>query len=340
MMRIGIWREDWCNPTDAMTFEGIARGNVSVEMIGTRPHETGAYNLPVRFVGKNSWSWIDDYDVIDVADIHYGWCQEVLHRHGRVFCTSWDNLPFGKAKGDSGQMLTNAVMVIARSEMIRQMLLLEGVVPDKIVVVNPGVDIRRFAPVPFANRDLSVLWAGRITPTDEKGLQDTLFALSLLGMAGVDVRLVVAGSGDATPFVALASKLDVRIETAGSVSHDLMHRLFQHCRVFVFPSIPKLHTDPWSAWVEQWGMSLVEAMACGCPVVASYTGAVFDEIVVHSYNGLLFPPRSYHVLAKHLGMLFDSDDLCKELGGRARQTVEQVWDSAKVGDILYDVYTS
>lgn len=343
-MKVAIWREARINSTDAMTFQAIKRPEMAgvkseitvVDMVGTRKMvDVKDFQMSVRFT--SDYSWVNDYDLIDVADAAYDWCRKVIHMHPRVVATQWDNLPFGKTGGNAGSYLAKAKKVICRSEMIKAMMLLEGVPESKLEVVYPGVDTSKFCP---AHQDGSfpfrVLWAGRITRTDEKGLADTIFAVKLTGVETIEIH--VAGSGDAEPYVALASKMGVSLVSHGPIGHRDMPGLINYCDVLVCPSIPKLNIDPWAAWVEQWGMIATEAMACGLPVIASDIGA-FPEMITDGYDGFLVPARSYHKIAEILVYLMScSYEERLTYGRAARATVIQRFSSEVVGEQLRRIY--
>ncbi len=131
-------------------------------------------------------------------------------------------------------------------------------------LVPPGVDSTLFTPpTAAAQREPRVLYVGRVERTSRwKGLHVLVEALVRLRQHVPDVRLDVVGDGDDVAALrSRAERLGVadHIDWHGQVSHDELPRFYQRAGVTVLPSLTES---------ESFGMTLVEAMASGCPVVA------------------------------------------------------------------------
>ncbi len=151
-------------------------------------------------------------------------------------------------------------------------------------VCPPGIDLQRFADAAAAAAPSSpppvhtLLSAGRLVW--EKGHQDVLRALAALrqGIGGAprdDVRLLIVGDGpEAGRLRAYASDLglDAVVEFRATVPYDEMPALYARASALVLASLPT------AKWEEQFGMVLVEAMACDTPVIACASGAI-PEVV-------------------------------------------------------------
>jgi len=129
----------------------------------------------------------------------------------------------------------------------------------RTAVIPNGVDLTRFAggaadPRPHA--PLRVLFVGRFAEP-RKGFTVLLDAIALLRAQRRDVEVEVVGDGSAERFAARAERLSVRFR--GRVSDEELARAYRRADVFCAPSLGG----------ESFGMVLVEAMAAGCPVVAS-----------------------------------------------------------------------
>ncbi|HYY06185.1 MAG TPA: glycosyltransferase family 4 protein [Candidatus Limnocylindria bacterium] len=179
---------------------------------------------------------------------------------------------------------------IAISESSRADLVRRGLPEDAIRVVLPGVDAARYRPAPEArSAEPLVVFVGRVEWY--KRLDVLLRALVRVRAAGVPARLVVAGTGAALPRVqSLAAGLGLAsaVEMPGFVDEAEKVRLLQGAHVVVQPSEK-----------EGWGLTVVEANACGTPVIAAAVPGLLDS-VRDGETGLLVPARDDTALAAAL----------------------------------------
>jgi glycosyltransferase involved in cell wall biosynthesis len=138
--------------------------------------------------------------------------------------------------------------------------------------VHNAVDVDSF---PFrADKDDYVLWVGRFHP--EKGPHLAIDAARAAGR-----RIVLAGKRiepeEKAFFEAeIAPRLGPDVEYVGEADADLKRELYAGAQSFLFPL----------QWDEPFGMVMIEAMACGTPVVALRRGSV-PEVVAHGVSGLV-----------------------------------------------------
>jgi glycosyltransferase involved in cell wall biosynthesis len=85
----------------------------------------------------------------------------------------------------------------------------------------------------------------------------------------------------------------------------------------VLPSISTPH------WQEQFGMAMIEAMACGRPVISTQSGAI-PEVIGDA--GVLVPPNDFGALSDALEDLIESSDLCVAMGAAARERAVAEFD--------------
>nr|NIP82929.1 glycosyltransferase [Gemmatimonadota bacterium]NIQ58947.1 glycosyltransferase [Gemmatimonadota bacterium]NIU79137.1 glycosyltransferase [Gammaproteobacteria bacterium]NIX47842.1 glycosyltransferase [Gemmatimonadota bacterium]NIY12207.1 glycosyltransferase [Gemmatimonadota bacterium] len=145
-------------------------------------------------------------------------------------------------------------------------------------------------------------------------------AVALLRRQAVDVRLIVAGTGDhAAPLRELVAELGIgdAVEFAGFVSEDRKLELFRRAWVHVLTS-PK----------EGWGITNLEAAACGTPTVASDSPGLRDS-VVDGETGFLVPHGDVPALAGRLRALIEDRALVERMGADARRfALRFTWDRA------------
>jgi glycosyltransferase involved in cell wall biosynthesis len=207
----------------------------------------------------------------------------------------------------------------AISESTRDDLVQRGVRPERVRVIHPGVDSVRLTPDP-AVRAVSpaFLYVGRLKRY--KGVDTALQALALARRTRPDLRLDIAGSGDHRPALeALAERLNLGGAVAfhGFVSEDEKIRLLRAAWANLFPS-PK----------EGWGITVVEAGACGTPSLASDSPGLRDS-VRHGETGFLVPHGDAEALAARMLELAAAPDLVERMGRAARAFAEaHTWERA------------
>ena len=246
----------------------------------------------------------------------------LVHAHG--YDVTWDGRrpePPHDKRFDSDypgnvRAMSRWAKLIANSRFTQQRLEAIGVDPSRIVLKPLGVPVpdasslRRRPPAP----PLRVLYLGRLI--DFKGPDLTLQAFSLAFERGLDASLTVAGDGpEWRACERLAAELPAadRIRLLGCVDAEMGEKLRLESHVFTAHS----RTGPRTRQQEAFGVSFVEAMACGLPVVSGRDGSL-PEIVGHREHGLLFDPGNVDAHADALLQLADDPALRNRLGEAAR----------------------
>ena len=204
---------------------------------------------------------------------------------------------------------------------------LESVVPHQdrppIVVVHHGVDLRRFSPAGQVTATPPLLVSvGRLV--EKKGFSDLLLALREVKHRGVPFHARISGDG---PLLAeLAGLRDTfgltaDVELPGVEDSEAVVAALHRATLFALTprELPGGDRD---------GIPnvLVEAMACGLPVVTTTAGGI-TELVRHDVNGLLAAPGDVAGLADSLCRLLTDAGSCSRLGAAARRTVEAGYDT-------------
>ena len=158
----------------------------------------------------------------------------------------------------------------AISESTRDDLVARGVPRDRVRVIHPGVDSRHFTPAPGGRRSATptFLYVGRLKRY--KGVELAIRALALARRRRPDIRLEIAGTGDyRDDLEQLVSSLEINRFVAfhGFVSEERKIDLMRAAWANVFPS-PK----------EGWGITVMEAAACGTPSLASESPGLRDSV--------------------------------------------------------------
>ena len=208
--------------------------------------------------------------------------------------------------------------------------------PDKTTTIYGGADPRRFRPEPGARR-AGVLFVGRLTP--HKGVDRLVEALP----PGATLTIVGTGGHDPRPperdYPALLERLargrDVRF--AGRVGEDELARLYRGARVVVLPSVHETRYGARVAISELLGLSLLEAMASGTPVVASDVGGL-PEVVVDGVTGFVVPAGDVAALRARLEQLLGDERLAARMGDDARSHVVERFTWERCAQRCLDAY--
>jgi phosphatidylinositol alpha-mannosyltransferase len=199
---------------------------------------------------------------------------------------------------------------------------------DAVLIPN-GVDVARFdgaEPLPGRDDRPTVVFLGRIDE-QRKGLAVLLEALPELVSLVPDVRLLVAGPGDADDVrEAVPASLRDRVELLGLVSEQDKPRVFASGDVYCAPNTHG----------ESFGIVLVEAMATGTPVVASDLEA-FRRVLEDGRAGVLVPVRDPGALAAGLGALLQDPERRARLAEAGRRAV-RTYDWSTVTRQVVEVY--
>ena len=205
----------------------------------------------------------------------------------------------------------------AISESTRDDLVARGIPGSSIRVIYPGIDAHAYTPDPSARSATPVFtYLGRLKRY--KGVHFVIEAFARLGHPAA--VLEIAGAGDYRPALErLATSLDLhdRVRFLGRIPEVEKLALLRRAWGLVFAS-PK----------EGWGITNLEAAACGTPVVASDSPGI-RESVRHGETGFLVPHGEVAAMADALGALAASQPLVRRLGERARRFAEGfTWERA------------
>lgn len=208
----------------------------------------------------------------------------------------------------------------AISQSTKDDLVRRGVARDRIHVIHPGVDADWFRPDPTAARAATprFLYVGRLKRY--KGLETAVRAVAEVRRRGCPIRLDVAGDGgDRERLAGLVRRLKLAeaVSFWGFVPESSKRTLLRQAWAVVLPSAK-----------EGWGISNIEAAACGTPAVAADSPGL-RESVRHEETGLLVPYGDVEALASALERLARHPDQVTRLGAGARRFAESFsWDRA------------
>ncbi len=224
--------------------------------------------------------------------------------------------------------LSHAHYAVAGNHEAAQILRKKGYQGPLQVIPQVGVDTERFSPPtsPRPQGPLRIGYVGRLVP--QKGVLDLLEAFA--GLLG-NPLLFLVGSGQLEPTLRRrARELGVadRVTLTGRVPSLTLPDLYHRLDLLVLPS----RTRP--NWKEQFGRVLIEAMACGVPVVGSDSGEIPHVV---GKAGLLFPEGDTQALRERLERLQDPA-LRKVLSEEGRRRVLMQYSQARIAQNYLAVY--
>lgn len=248
----------------------------------------------------------------------------VFHLHGGGFATFYEREcgPFARALVRA--TLGRADRIVVVSERWEAWVRATFAHPEVHCVPNAVPLCRHASP----GRDPARLaFVGRLTR--DKGAFDLVEAVALLRASHPQLRLELAGDGELDAVARRVRELGIhdRVLIRGWCDAPGRERLLERAGLFVLPS-----------HVEGSPMSLLEAMACGCAVVATRVGGIPDT-VRDGANGLLVAPGDVAGLAAALARLLDDRALATRLGTAARATIARRHAPAAAIDRVGRIYS-
>lgn len=180
---------------------------------------------------------------------------------------------------------------------------------DKVRIIRNAVDTDFFRPKNEADKeDDLIVWTGRFVK--EKGLEYLVDAAKRVVSHCNDVKFVLIGHGPLEQGIISSvdrNSLSKNFLFTGDFSRRQIAEILQKASLFALPSLR-----------EGMPFALLEAMACGAPVVGSDISGI-NDVIVHGQNGFLVPPKNSTTLADVILELLGDEDLRRIIGRNARQ---------------------
>ena len=225
------------------------------------------------------------------------------------------------------QVWNGASFVIANSQGLKE-LALKSETKKKIGVIYNGIDTEEFFPTDVKKNpdEFTIICVSRVTP--RKGIRFLIQAFKILSSKHNHLRLLIVGDGNEKKMLEdLVEDLELKdkVEFAGAVAHNKVLAYYQRANVFVLPSLNE-------------GMSnvMLEALACGLPVVATDTGGT-KELLTDELNGLVVKMKDTDDLAEKIEKLILSSELQGKMSLESRKLAEALsWGN--VASQYFDLY--
>ena len=195
-----------------------------------------------------------------------------------------------------------------------------GIPESRVAVIHHGVNPEDYVFPEEARDELRndlginsqqmILFTGKLAP--RKGVDILLRALPQV-LKKVEVKLVLAGSGDQRDYQHLAQTLGIsdKLHFLGRVPDDTLRLLYSSCDLFVLPSR-----------LEGLGIVILEAMAAGKPIVATNVGGI-PEIIESGQNGILVEAGEEGKLAGAIVKVLSDNSLSRTFGENSMKKVRE-----------------
>jgi len=235
------------------------------------------------------------------------------------------------------ETLKRAQKIISVSRIVAQEFKAIGIPEEKIAIVPNGVDLEEYKQLPVGNffrerlgikeNEKLVLTIGRLE--EMKGFQYLIKALpSILEEVG-STKLLIAGPdfdyGAKLKKLAEETKVKDNVIFYGPINGKEKFEAFSAADIVAVPSL-----------YEGFGMLLLEAMAAGKPLVATYTGAA-PELIQNGKNGILANLGDAEDLAGKVVKLLSDNQLMSLISQESRKTVE-AFDWEKISELIHKLY--
>ncbi|WP_019503575.1 glycosyltransferase [Pleurocapsa sp. PCC 7319] len=224
---------------------------------------------------------------------------------------------------------------IAVSDFIREKLIAQGYPQEKIIKHYIGVNTDKFCPSNQLAKERYILCVGR--HTEKKGIDTLLRAFAKIVAKYPDIYLFQVGQGALTSKLKRLTKqlgIENRVRFLGPKPHEQVLQLVQKAEIFALPSqVAK------TGECEGLPIVILEASACGVPVVSTYHSGI-PEAVIDGQTGFLVSEKDDQALAEKLDILLSDRSLGQQMGKQGRKLIKERFDIGKQTAKLEGIYDS
>ncbi|MFH1564189.1 MAG: glycosyltransferase [Nitrospirota bacterium] len=222
--------------------------------------------------------------------------------------------------------IANSKKVICETNAQRKKICAGGVKDEKTVVLQKGVDLSKFKLNirPIEQFPKKLLFVGLLIP--RKGIVPLINVVKRLTEAGYNIILDVIGDGELREDVkeqVRELRLEKYVNFLGARPNEEVAEYMQDCDLFVLPS-----------FAESFGVVVIEALACGKPVVSTYCGG--PEDILTKDTGILIQPGDENALFEAIKYILDNPQ--KYDSQRIRKYAECKYDLDIVTSKMVELY--
>lgn len=295
-----------------------------------------------------TWSLLS-YDIVHLHYPFYGATQAVLtakilkpslkliiHYHMDTKASGWKGLIFKVYKKiffpiifKTADFITCASLDYVKHSNISKYLKKK---PQKFASIPFGVNHNLFNATTKPSTSRKLLFVGGLDSAHYfKGVDVLLQAMAITANKTSNWNLTVIGQGNLkNRYVTLAQELGIaqQVDFVDNADTGLLVKHYRESRCLILPSINRN---------EAFGLVLLEAMACGRPVIASNLPGV-RSVFANNHEGLLVKPGNAQDLSEKILRILSNDKLVDRLGESAHQLTETYYSWAKAGNKINELY--
>ncbi len=218
--------------------------------------------------------------------------------------------------------------IICVSDFVKQKYVENGIPEEKCTVIYNGVDLDKFRPAnnDIYSEELIITSIGRLEKW--KGQEIFVKAAAIIAHKFPQTKFWIIGDGPETKNLeSLVEKLQLthQFKFWGKIENVLAY--LQQTKIFVHNSIE----------AEPFGRVIIEAMACGLPVISTDLGGP-KEIIKDGENGFLLSPNNPEILAEKIEFLIKNKKVRHDLGQKSIETVQNIFDIKKTTESIQSIY--
>lgn len=232
------------------------------------------------------------------------------------------------------QIAQEGAHFVAVSQAIRTLAIQWGIPESQVHYAPIGIDVNEFQPTgsPMAERPPKILFVAN--HIERKGGAILIRAFATIRKSHPKAQLVMVGDGPETEkWNQLASSLGLPVDFRGRLSPQAVRAEMRDTVVFCLPSTRLPHHD----LAEGFGLVVIEAAACGVPVVTSAQG-LESEGVSDGETGFAIPDGDEKILADRISRLLSDRDLAQRFGDAGPGFVSRKFDLCECTRGLEEVY--
>ena len=227
------------------------------------------------------------------------------------------------------QAMVEADCIVVFSQFSRELIVkgLGNACANRVKVIPPGIENSWFEVERNQVVPTHLLFWGRIE--EEKGLPELLVALNTVAKKFANIKLTLVGEGNRLQeYKTLVADLGLAdcVEFAGWLNSREIQTLAAKSSIGIFPSR-----------IESFGLSVVEAMATGLPVIAASGGAV-PENIENGVTGTLVPVNNSDALAEAINRTLEKPQYSEMMAKAAKSTVQQKFSWDRAAENMIEIY--